>query len=197
MLPSLTRFYYECMLPEILDSRHNRHMSIRDPDYILKAKEAQEVAKKLDIRQCNIKDENIIEEKQCSESNILPMEATIIPVTVLSTKQDDDCIIVSYSQNKKELTEERMEEQKIYIDKRVIKLNVVQEIILPVDSQIDDESLDLFLRVIREKSRFETQNVLYLEYPHLIEASRIESIQIIGGNFSNHWRCIFFDGTKL
>jgi len=26
MLPFLTRFYYECMLPEILDSRHNRHM---------------------------------------------------------------------------------------------------------------------------------------------------------------------------
>lgn len=39
MLPSLTRFYNECMLPEILDSRHNRHMSIRDPKYIMEAKE--------------------------------------------------------------------------------------------------------------------------------------------------------------
>jgi len=31
MLPLLKRFYYECMLPEIVDSRHNRHMPIRNP----------------------------------------------------------------------------------------------------------------------------------------------------------------------
>ncbi|KAL6416596.1 hypothetical protein ACFW04_013324 [Cataglyphis niger] len=39
MLPFLTRFYYECMLPEILNSRHNRQMPIRDPKYIIEAKE--------------------------------------------------------------------------------------------------------------------------------------------------------------
>jgi len=44
MLPFLTRFYYDCMLPEILDSRHNRHMPIRNPSYIIEAKE--EAAKK-------------------------------------------------------------------------------------------------------------------------------------------------------
>jgi hypothetical protein len=38
MLPFLTRFYYECMLPEILDSRYNRHMPIRNPKYIIDAK---------------------------------------------------------------------------------------------------------------------------------------------------------------
>lgn len=30
MLPSLLRFYEECMLPELLESRHNRHMPIRE-----------------------------------------------------------------------------------------------------------------------------------------------------------------------
>lgn len=40
--------------------------------------------------------------------------------------------------------------------------------------------------------------MLYLEYHHIIEASRTDkSLQIIGGNCSDHWRCIFFDGTKL
>ena len=40
--------------------------------------------------------------------------------------------------------------------------------------------------------------MLYLEYPHIIVASQSDkSLQIIGGNCSNHWRCIFFDGTKL
>jgi len=45
MLPFLIRFYNECILPEILDSRHNRHMSIRNPRYIEEAKE--EAAKKI------------------------------------------------------------------------------------------------------------------------------------------------------
>ena len=76
-------------------------------------------------------------------------------------------------------------------------MNVIKENVLPVHNLINDESLDLFLRIVREKSRFETQSVLYLEYPHLIEASNSKSIQIIGGNCTNHWRCIFFDGTKL
>lgn len=32
----------------------------------------------------------------------------------------------------------------------------------------------------------------------MIEASRSDkSLQIIGGNCNDHWRCIFFDGTKL
>jgi len=44
ILPFLTRFYYECMLSEIVDSRHNRHMSIRNSKYIIEAKE--EAAKK-------------------------------------------------------------------------------------------------------------------------------------------------------
>jgi len=38
MLPVLLRFYHECMLPEILDSRHNRHMPIRNPKYIVERK---------------------------------------------------------------------------------------------------------------------------------------------------------------
>ncbi|EZA49485.1 hypothetical protein X777_12279 [Ooceraea biroi] len=37
MLPLLIRFYNESMLPEILDSRHNRHLPIRNPQYILEA----------------------------------------------------------------------------------------------------------------------------------------------------------------
>jgi len=64
MLPFLTRFYYECMLPEIVDSRHNRNMSIRDPSYIIEAK--QEAAKKMNIqknKQNAVESENINEEK--------------------------------------------------------------------------------------------------------------------------------------
>lgn len=36
--PKLTRFYMECMLPEIVDSRIRRNMDIKEPDYILEAR---------------------------------------------------------------------------------------------------------------------------------------------------------------
>ncbi|XP_067203566.1 uncharacterized protein [Linepithema humile] len=46
MVPILTRFYYECILPEILDSRHNRHMPIRNPQYIVDAQEKASIIKR-------------------------------------------------------------------------------------------------------------------------------------------------------
>ncbi|XP_054265988.1 uncharacterized protein LOC128988593 [Macrosteles quadrilineatus] len=39
MLPKLKRFYMDCMLPEIADSRIAREMRVRDPDYIIMAQE--------------------------------------------------------------------------------------------------------------------------------------------------------------
>lgn len=39
MVPKLTRFYEECILPEIADSRVIRQLRIRDPDYIVMAQE--------------------------------------------------------------------------------------------------------------------------------------------------------------
>jgi len=91
-----------------------------------------------------------------------------------------------------------MVRQRKFLDETFATLSAVKNNVLPIKNQLNDESLDLFLRIIRETSCFETQNVLYLEYPHMIVASHSnKSLQIIGGNFSNHWRCIFFDGTKL
>lgn len=39
MLKKLEMFYYNCLLPEIIDPRHPRSMKIRDPQYILDAQE--------------------------------------------------------------------------------------------------------------------------------------------------------------
>lgn len=63
---------------------------------------------------------------------------------------------------------------------------------------MNDESLDRFLRVIRETSQFETQSVQYLEFPKLLDSSTSNNnLQIIGGNCTDHWQYIFFDGSKL
>lgn len=45
MLPRLKLFYETCILQEIVDPRHERNMSIRDPQYILDAKKTKETKK--------------------------------------------------------------------------------------------------------------------------------------------------------
>ncbi|KAL6416802.1 hypothetical protein ACFW04_014828 [Cataglyphis niger] len=187
MLPFLTRFYIECMLPEILDSCYNRHMPIRNSKYIMEAKE--EAAKRLrsQSRRNITESENGMEDSKRLKSNVSSMEVTMTDtVTIaLNEEQDDDCIIISHS-------------NKNVLDHTFPSLSSVKNNVLPVTSQLNDESLDLFLRIVRETSSFETQSVLYLEYPHIIVVSHSDkSVQIIGGNCNNHWRCIFFDGTKL
>ncbi|KAL4127211.1 hypothetical protein QTP88_011402 [Uroleucon formosanum] len=37
MLPKLSQFYYNCLLPELIDPRYPRNMPIRNPDYIIEA----------------------------------------------------------------------------------------------------------------------------------------------------------------
>ena len=73
MLPFLIRFYNECMLPEILDSRHNRHMPIRNPSYIMEAKE--EAATKIVCRTSRRKAiENSIEDSKRFKQDVLPVK---------------------------------------------------------------------------------------------------------------------------
>lgn len=40
MLPSLKRFYEDCLVPEIIDSRVARNMPIREPQYVIEAQKA-------------------------------------------------------------------------------------------------------------------------------------------------------------
>lgn len=125
-------------------------------------------------------------------------ETTITEAIDVDTDENDDCIIINYSRNKKKLTEDDMARHKKILDDTIAPLHLVMNNVLPIDSKLNDESLDRFLRIVRNTSDFETQSVLYLEFPHMIVASHSDkSLQIIGGNCSDHWRCIFFDGTKL
>lgn len=69
--------------------------------------------------------------------------------------------------------------------------------VLSKNRQLIDESIDQILRIVRETSCFETQSVQYVEYPDLITACYNKSVQIIVGNCTKHWRCVFFNGVKL
>lgn len=39
MFPKLQNFFFNCLLPKLIDPRHSRSMQIRNPTYILEAKQ--------------------------------------------------------------------------------------------------------------------------------------------------------------
>lgn len=119
-------------------------------------------------------------------------------LTDTDTDKDSDCVLVSYSKNERGLTKDEIAKRKKVLDDTIAPLYLVEENVLPAQNKLNDESLDRFLRIIREIYYFETQSVQYIEFPELITANDTgKSLQIIGGNCTDHWRCIFFDGTKL
>lgn len=48
MVCKLVQFYEDCALPELLDSRRERNMPIRDPEYIIEAKKQKMEKEKTD-----------------------------------------------------------------------------------------------------------------------------------------------------
>jgi hypothetical protein len=141
--------------------------------------------------------ENVSEEKKRTKLDDSQKDTIISVASSINTDQDDNCVIVSYTNNQ-DKTEENTARWKVFLDENIPDISQVKDNVLPTSSRLNDESLDRFLRVVRETSSFETQNVLYIAFPHMIEASRSDkSLQIIGGNCTDHWRCLFFDGSKL
>lgn len=186
MLPFFTRFYFDCMLPEILDSRHNRHMPIREPKYIVETKEKSKSVKRHHTMTASVNEESkLMDNKRLKYS--IQTNASVPTATI----EPDDCIIIGQVTGHIPTADEMASRRKV-LDGREISLSSVKDNVLPKNSKLNDDSLDLFLRVVAETSCFETQSVHYIEYPQLIRASYNKSVQIIGGNCTDHWRCIFF-----
>jgi len=159
MLPFLKRFYDECMLPEILDSRYLRHMKIRNPRYIVEAKE--KATKKLESRQNTVDKDNVIddEEETCKSGILLTKTETTTADIAQEMEQDDDCIYMS-TICKQYKSEEDKARRKLNLDEINIKISSVRENVLS-NNELHDESLDKFLCVIRETTHYETQSVQY------------------------------------
>ena len=62
--------------------------------------------------------------------------------------------------------------------------------------------MDRIINVMKRNSHFDFLSVQYLLYPDLIRPFEgqfhlDQDIQIIGGGMSQHWRCLFYDGSLL
>ena len=78
-------------------------------------------------------------------------------------------------------------------------MNLIIKNVQPLHSWLNDDSMDAFVRLlISSNSAFITQSVLYIEaISRTYEPIDSPSIQLIGGTYIKHWRCLYFDGTKI
>lgn len=176
-------------------------MPIRNPKYIVEAKEAKKInvnkdgcpRKNKQTKRPNDNLEELIPKNKHLTCNDFAMKA---PSAAALNTEKDDCIIINHFTQ--ELTEDEVARRKKILDDTILSVSLVKQNVLPINSKVNDEALDLFLRIVKETSCFETQSVQYINFPDLITASDYDkSLQIIGGNCTDHWRCIYFDGSKL
>ena len=209
MQPILLRFYTECLLPEIIDSRHNRNMHIRDPEYILKAKEDKKMRdeekkrNKLKVKgQIESENETDSDDENANECLIpknnakLSRNKNIIEETTMSIDAEvssdemDDVIFVSHDPNYIP-TELDGLNVLTYIQEREITIEVVRTNVLTLPfRKLNDESLDAFVRLVQDIDPLcQIRSVLYVSYPRLvIPIQEHEGVLIIGGNVIEHWR---------
>ncbi|KYN21748.1 hypothetical protein ALC57_05874, partial [Trachymyrmex cornetzi] len=96
MLPFLTRFYLECMLPEIVDSRHNRNMPIREPQYIIKAQTASRNTKRQHTA-TTCTNEQFSQDIKKLKQNEIPTETITTASVGPAVSEEEDCITVGHS----------------------------------------------------------------------------------------------------
>lgn len=87
-----------------------------------------------------------------------------------------------------------------YINNMQASLESVKHIVSNVHTKLNDACIDTFLKLLREKSEFKTQSVqlmLLRNLGNFVQEEKEKSIQIIGGDSTQHWRCVHFDGECL
>ena len=243
MEKQLIRFYMDCMLPEILDSRHNRRMPIRNPQYTIeliseKKRKKQKMGKSIEkpvfdksiekakenekvnveetiscIKRKTIDRLKIIAARKVIRNahnqknkqrtklrNLIKAKQNIINKRQNETAVTADPDVLFVSHNKNYVYSERDIQCFIqYIDAREISMNLVIQNVQTLHSWLNDDSIDVFIRLlISSNSAFVIQSVLYINaISRTYVPTDSPSIQIMGGDYIKHWRCLYYDGTKI
>ena len=99
MKPKITRFFFECMLPEIIDSQYNRNLPIREAEYIVNA---QKSAQSTNAKKLNSAQNRVIENVLTSDSHADYLDEEKVATSkkvakkmLFNTDDDDDQYDVS------------------------------------------------------------------------------------------------------
>lgn len=193
MEPFLTRFYLQCLLPEIIDSRRNRSMPIREPEYVVLAK-AQLTLKKdtKSKRTC----ENTIEDYSQTTGDSIGIDHEDAGVNVAKKPcTDANWMTINVDDEIEPLEQERGVLE--VIRQNISTQEVVQDI-LPITNLLNDTSIDLFQTIVHENSDFTFHPTSYFAYHTFIRpCTTSKDMHIIGGNHTRHWCCVYYDGSTV
>ncbi|CAL1671558.1 unnamed protein product [Lasius platythorax] len=180
MEPFLSRFYMECLLPEIVDSRRNRSMPIREPEYILharveanskeilslrvqdKRKKATAAASKKRIKRC--KDGSDISIDAANPMHEASFERSVNIAQKKSSRSEWSPIEID---DNVQITDEDV--KVLEAVRRDISIDEVIANILPRNSLLTDTSIDLFQIIVQENSNFKFNPACYTGYYYYIK----------------------------
>ena len=204
MEPKITRFFMECMLPELVDSRYNRNLQIREAEFIINSRQSAESAKP---KEGKTSKEKIIKNVITSESeeDYLHQEIEFAKKGSNESEGEDDEDIdflgIEAMSNANQLDDPTEAEWKGF---RNINAKVHVDKIAPIilcGHMLDDSCLDAFIEVMKSHSSFDIQSTLAISYPRYqypLPPDQVQDIQILGGNCTGHWRCFqYYNGQVL
>lgn len=227
MLMKLARFFHHCLVPEVIDSRLQRSMPVRNPAYILEAIKHRDQLLK---RKSNADDEadgNVTDEAEPTDSQTvdivshdkkLPDRRSNEKPKDLSRKSETDASMAVKKSKKNSvwvtgrqdvydiLPGESPEDLPRRLSLRFQLLNwemepllfEVRNNVLPNESWINTEPIEVVLKTISRTTQFVSHSFWYQKYYKDVKPLNSEtSIQIIGGDCCSHWRCLFYKGKKL
>lgn len=192
MEQQFVRFYLDCLLPAIIDSRYLRKMTIRNPSYTMEAKKKSQKIKTESFIG-DVKTNNKRKLKQTKETENNKKSKFINDSKNLD---DKDIQFIAVIEND-DLTERDMSSIKRYFDTREFVIEEIINNVMP-DNELNDEDLDCFMRILhRQYNSFAVESVQYIMRPNITNAVTGPAIQIIGGNYTGHWRVLYYDCDKL
>lgn len=99
-------------------------------------------------RNAKLEKEIVTDGSKLLKLNVLSNNTTTVAAP--ETEQDDDCFITKNSNKKRDLNEDNMARHTKFLDNAILSLSLVKKNVLPINSKLNDESLDLFLHIVRD-----------------------------------------------
>ena len=173
MAESLRKFYFDSLLPKILDSRYNRNMPLREPEYVLEAQREQQ--RKAAEKASNVQEKSVRllntpknkrNRKRKTEMTSQTKKKQSLTEPFVSTAEDvnnrstDMESLQGTAENDRDMSTtdsnyESIEDQRNILAALYVNCNMdeLYNNILDVGSLLHDDTIACFLQVVQKKRR--------------------------------------------
>ncbi|XP_031788429.1 uncharacterized protein LOC116417741 [Nasonia vitripennis] len=208
MAEPLRRFYFDCLLPELLDSHYNRNMALREPDYVVEAHREQQrkAAEKAAKTKRKVTIQSKTKEKR-SRTSVINIADNVAnndtkDMSSLTETAEHQCdASVPIESNGSSIEDQRSILAVLYVN---INMDQVYSNILDIESLLNDDSIESFFQLVQKKeSNYEIHPTIYFQFYDLLPEQFLGfhgkiHVQIIGGHPDfEHWICMRYNGKYL